>query len=72
MMKKQGGRILGNLCHWTDATLNLIELKRLFPGVITPTFMEIRAQISLLQSFLILAQLLLCHFQQRLDFKRSN
>ena len=31
--------MLGNLCHWTDATLNLIGVEKAFPCVITPTFM---------------------------------
>jgi predicted dehydrogenase len=33
---KEGGRVLGNLCHWTDLTLNLISLKRAFPCTIIP------------------------------------
>lgn len=37
--EKEGGRVLGNLCHWTDATLNLIGVEKAFPCVITPTFM---------------------------------
>lgn len=27
----EGGRILGNLCHWTDATLRLLDLDSAFP-----------------------------------------
>ena len=28
---KEGGRVLGNLSHWTDLTLNLIGLDQAFP-----------------------------------------
>ncbi len=28
---KEGGRVLGNLCHWTDLTLHLVGLDRAFP-----------------------------------------
>jgi hypothetical protein len=34
--KKEGGRILGNLSHWTDLTLNLINLDNAFPCIIKP------------------------------------
>lgn len=34
--EKEGGRILGNLCHWSDATLNLVGIERAFPITITP------------------------------------
>ena len=34
--KEEGGRILGNLCHWSDLTLNLIGLKNAFPCKIIP------------------------------------
>ena len=37
--EEEGGRILGNLCHWTDATLNLIGVENAFPCTINPTFM---------------------------------
>ena len=33
----EGGRILGNLCHWTDLTLHLVGLKNAFPCKITPS-----------------------------------
>ena len=33
--KKEGGRVLGNLCHWTDLTLHLVGLENAFPCVIT-------------------------------------
>jgi predicted dehydrogenase len=36
--KEEGGRILGNLCHWTDATLNLIGVDKAFPLEIHPTY----------------------------------
>ncbi len=34
--KEEGGRILGNLCHWSDLTLNLIGLTDSFPCKIIP------------------------------------
>jgi predicted dehydrogenase len=34
---KEGGRILGNLSHWTDLTLHLVGLKNAFPCEIIPT-----------------------------------
>lgn len=33
----EGGRVLGNLCHWTDFTLQLVAPERRYPVVITPT-----------------------------------
>jgi predicted dehydrogenase len=33
----EGGRVLGNLCHWTDLSLAMIGVERAFPCVITPT-----------------------------------
>ncbi|MDB5618898.1 Gfo/Idh/MocA family oxidoreductase [Tardiphaga sp.] len=30
----EGGRILGNLCHWTDLTLEMVGLENAFPCVI--------------------------------------
>jgi predicted dehydrogenase len=35
--KKEGGRILGNLCHWSDLTLQLVGLDNLFPCQIIPS-----------------------------------
>lgn len=32
----EGGRVLGNLCHWTDLTLQLVGLKHAFPCTIIP------------------------------------
>ena len=32
----EGGRVLGNLCHWTDLTLHLVSLKNAFPCQIVP------------------------------------
>ena len=29
--EKEGGRVLGNLCHWTDLTLHLVGLSNAFP-----------------------------------------
>lgn len=35
--EKEGGRVLGNLCHWTDLTLQLVGLENAFPCQIVPT-----------------------------------
>lgn len=32
--KKEGGRVLGNLCHWTDLTLRLVTIHKAFPCTI--------------------------------------
>ncbi len=37
---EEGGRVLGNLCHWTDATLNLIGVENAFPLEINPTYIQ--------------------------------
>jgi predicted dehydrogenase len=37
---QEGGRILGNLCHWTDFSLRLIEPARRYPISIRPTRAE--------------------------------
>lgn len=34
--EKEGGRVLGNLCHWTDLTLHLVTLEKAFPCMIVP------------------------------------
>lgn len=34
--EKEGGRVLGNLCHWTDLTLHLMTLEKAFPCTIIP------------------------------------
>ena len=34
--EKEGGRVLGNLCHWTDLTLHLVTLEKAFPCTIIP------------------------------------
>jgi len=34
--EKEGGRVLGNLCHWTDLTLHLVTMERAFPCTIIP------------------------------------
>lgn len=34
--EKEGGRVLGNLCHWTDLTLHLVGLEKIFPCTIIP------------------------------------
>jgi predicted dehydrogenase len=33
----EGGRVLGNLCHWTDFTYQMVPAARRFPIRITPT-----------------------------------
>jgi predicted dehydrogenase/glycosyltransferase involved in cell wall biosynthesis len=35
--EKEGGRVLGNLCHWTDLALHLVTLEKAFPCTIIPT-----------------------------------
>jgi predicted dehydrogenase len=37
---KEGGRILGNLCHWTDYLLHLVPEQQAFPITIIPTRAE--------------------------------
>lgn len=32
----EGGRVLGNLCHWTDLTLHLVTMEKAFPCTIVP------------------------------------
>ncbi len=32
----EGGRVLGNLCHWTDLTLHLVGLENAFPCRVVP------------------------------------
>ena len=32
----EGGRVLGNLCHWTDLTLHLVSWETSFPWTIVP------------------------------------
>lgn len=36
----EGGRVLGNLCHWTDLTLQLVGLENAFPCSIVPATPE--------------------------------
>jgi len=33
---EEGGRVLSNLCHWTDLTLHLITMEKAFPCTIVP------------------------------------
>jgi predicted dehydrogenase len=35
--ESEGGRVLGNLCHWSDLTLRLVGPHRAFPCTIYPT-----------------------------------
>jgi predicted dehydrogenase len=34
--EEEGGRILGNLCHWSDLCIHLIGMENCFPCVISP------------------------------------
>lgn len=34
---EEGGRVLGNLCHWTDLTYQMVPPERRYPVRITPT-----------------------------------
>lgn len=34
--EKEGGRVLGNLCHWTDLTLHLVSMEKAFPCKVFP------------------------------------
>lgn len=34
--EEEGGRVLGNLCHWTDLTLHLVGSDRAFPAEVIP------------------------------------
>lgn len=34
--EKEGGRVLGNLCHWTDLILHLVSMDKAFPCTIVP------------------------------------
>jgi predicted dehydrogenase len=36
----EGGRVLGNLCHWTDFVLQLVPAEERYPITITPTRAE--------------------------------
>jgi predicted dehydrogenase len=38
--EEEGGRILGNLCHWTDFVLQLVPAEGRFPVTINPTRAE--------------------------------
>ena len=38
--EKEGGRVLGNLCHWTDFTYQMIDEKNRYPIKIIPTRSE--------------------------------
>ncbi|HSR67778.1 MAG TPA: Gfo/Idh/MocA family oxidoreductase [Acidobacteriota bacterium] len=35
--EQEGGRVLGNLCHWTDFVYHLVPAQKRFPIIITPT-----------------------------------
>lgn len=34
--EREGGRVLGNLCHWTDLTLRLVSIEKAFPCKVIP------------------------------------
>ena len=34
--ESEGGRVLGNLCHWTDLTLQMVGVANAFPCTISP------------------------------------
>ena len=36
-LPEEGGRVLGNLCHWTDLTYQMMPAERRYPIRITPT-----------------------------------
>jgi predicted dehydrogenase len=38
--KKEGGRVLGNLCHWTDFVYQMVEPDKRYPLTIKPTRAE--------------------------------
>lgn len=45
---KEGGRVLGNLSHWTDLTLHLVGMKNAFPCTIIPaTPLDARSEFIL-------------------------
>lgn len=46
----EGGRILGNLCHWTDLTLEMIGLEQALPCKVIPTS-ETNAKSDFVTSF---------------------
>ncbi|MDB4238743.1 Gfo/Idh/MocA family oxidoreductase [Alphaproteobacteria bacterium] len=35
--EKEGGRVLGNLCHWSDLILHTVGVDKVFPCTINPT-----------------------------------
>lgn len=50
--REEGGRIMGNLCHWSDLSLHLVGLKKAFPCVITPAELPgARSNFSVALSF---------------------
>lgn len=38
--EEEGGRVLGNLCHWTDFVLHFVDTENRYPLVINPTRWE--------------------------------
>lgn len=38
--EEEGGRILGNLCHWSDTCIHMVGMKQAFPCVISPVYIE--------------------------------
>jgi len=35
--ESEGGRVLGNLCHWLDASMQLVGEERMFPCTVIPS-----------------------------------
>jgi predicted dehydrogenase len=49
---EEGGRVLGNLCHWTDFILQLVPTEAAYPIRITPTAARLRdADIAVTYTF---------------------
>ena len=38
--EEEGGRILGNLCHWSDLCIHLVGMDNAFPCTISPAYSE--------------------------------
>ncbi len=48
----EGGRVLGNLCHWTDLTLEMVGRERAFPARAIPaTFQNSKSDFALAFDF---------------------
>ena len=49
--EKEGGRILGNLCHWTDFLFQMIPENKRYPVTITPT-RDVKSDCDIAVSYL--------------------